>query len=76
MEMMLNANQLARGQIENEFEINLSLMSALINQQTLNLDKIIRNFGQWFHETKPDYMSLAQEKVLKTIDLAKIDTDF
>ena len=45
-------------------------MSSLKKSKTLNLDKIIRSFGQWYHETKPDNISLAQEKVFKTIDVA------
>ena len=76
MGMMLNALQQGRGQIEHEFELNLSLMNSLKKSKTLNLDKIIRALGQWFHETKPDNISLAQEKVLKLIDLANIDPDF
>jgi hypothetical protein len=51
-------------------------MNSLKKSKTLNLDKIIRALGQWFHETKPDNISLAQEKVLKLIDLANIDPDF
>jgi len=47
--MLVNAYQLASGQVEHEFEINLSLMSSLKKSKTLNLDKIIRSIGQWFH---------------------------
>ncbi len=74
--MMLNAFQLGKGQIEHEFELNLSLMNSLKNSKSLNLDKIIRAIGQWFHESKPDNISFAQEKVLKLIDLANIDPTF
>ncbi len=51
-------------------------MNSLKKSKTLNLDKIIRSFGQWFYESKPDNISLAQEKVLKLIDLANIDPTF
>ena len=74
--MMLNALQQGRGQIEHEFELNLSLMNSLKKSKSLNLDKIIRTIGQWYHESKPDTFSFAQEKVLKVIDLANIDPDF
>jgi hypothetical protein len=51
-------------------------MNSLKKSKSLNLDKIIRTIGQWYHESKPDTFSFAQEKVLKVIDLANIDPDF